>query len=137
MGLADQILRHNEVGHSAPGSATDELGLTVPTPETTDYLIARALLLNRPPDSDPYGVHCLHLRNGSIWLAHRPLKETDQMLYQLTQVRHPVPKWQRVEFWREVKKYLPVLDLGRLGINEKMYWDREKGKVADVSEEVS
>lgn len=133
MSLADQIVKRNEEASDASPS-TDELGLTPPSPETPQYLVARALLLDTRAHEGEPRIHCLHLRDDQVYAGHMALKESEQAVYELTHLNHSLKKFEVVAFWRELRKYLPKLDRTKLEIAEGLLWDIESGKMVPTKE---
>lgn len=128
MSLADQIAQKNEQ-HATPDNSIDELGIPIPTPETPEYWVARALLINQPQTFN--SIYGLHTRNGGVWFGHDVLKEDKETLYRLAQLRHSVQTWQSVEFWRILKKYIPTLSRHFLEIAPDLIWDVDRAEIID------
>lgn len=123
--LADQIADKQE--QSPELSPVDEFGIPVPTPETPEYWVARALRIhNYGKDTE---ISQLHLRSTTLYLGHTPLKETEDTLYSLTHLRHPVKKWELVTFYRVLKQYVPKLNRNFLQIADNLYWDMQRGEL--------
>lgn len=133
MSLADQIVERNS--NSSPNQEIDEFGIPIPTPETPEYLVARALILHQPGNADPlHDIHCLHLRNGALYLGHTPLRETKKTILELTRLKRSLKDWEEVEFWRLLKQYIPRLNRRFLIVGENCYWDIEKAELINAKE---
>lgn len=127
MSLADQIADKQD--QSPETQTVDELGIPVPTPETPEYWVARALRIhNYGKDTE---ISQLHLRGNALYLGHTPLKETENTLYDLTHLRHPVKKWELAAFYRVLRQYVPKLNRNFLQIADNLYWDMQKGELID------
>lgn len=133
MSLADQIVKRNEEAPDATPS-TDELGIPIPSPETPQYWVARALLIDTRAHEGEPRIHCLHLRGDEVYAGHKPLRETEPVVYELAHLNHSVKRFEVVAFWRELKKYLPKLDRSKLEIAEGLLWDIEHGKIISTKE---
>lgn len=123
--LADQIA--DKQAQSPETQSVDELGIPIPTPETPEYWVARALMLHQP--STPTDIHQLHLRGDTLYLGHTPLKETEATLYDLTHLRHPVKKWELSTFYRILRQYVPKLNRNFLQIADNLYWDIQNAEL--------
>lgn len=129
MSLADQIADKQS---SSPSSDVDEFGIPIPTPETPEYWVARALLIhnNDRPDYD-YSINCLHLRGDTLYLNHTPLEETSDTIYRLTRLRHPIKVWERVAFYAALKQYVPRFRRDFIQIAPDLYWDYQTAELID------
>lgn len=129
MSLADQIAERNQVS-SSPDGEIDELGLTVPTPETPEYLVARALMFDSRDyrEQNPW-ITGLHLRDGVIYKYHTVVPETKRSMLELTRLKRRTQEWEEVEFWRILKEYLPKLCRCILEVGPDLYWDIDKAEL--------
>lgn len=127
MSLADQIVERNT--EQNPNTEVDEFGIPVPHPETPEYLVARALILHQPGDANDLTIHCIHLRNGQLYLGHQPLKEDRDTIYRLTQLKRNLKDWERVEFWRLLRSYVPKLHKRFLVVGDNCFWDIDKAEL--------
>lgn len=127
MSLADQIAERNI---TSPNQSLDEFGIPVPTPETPEYLVARALALNEwsLQEAEPR-IHGLHLRNGVLYKGHTPFNESRRSLLELTRLKRTIKDWEEVEFWRLLKQNLPTLYRRILEISPGLYWDIDKAEL--------
>lgn len=130
MSLADQIA--DKQADSSPNQDVDEFGIPIPTPETPEYWVARALIIHNRDAN--LSIDCLHLRNNALYLGHQPLKETENTLYDLTHLRHPVKKWELVAFYRTLHQYVPKLNRNFLQIAEDCYWDIKQAEIINRAE---
>lgn len=133
MNLADQIVKRNEVNPDNQPNI-DELGIPVPTPETPEYLVARALLIDTKAHEGEPRIRGLHIRNGTIYLGHEPLKEHKLTVYCLTHLRRPLKDWEIMAFWRELKRHVPTLSRRCVEIADNLYWDIEKAELTNKEE---
>lgn len=133
MSLADQIVKRNEEASDASPS-TDEFGIPIPEPETPEYLVARALLIDTRAHEGEPRIHGLHTRRHQLYSGHTPLKETIATLYELTHLRRRVADWEAAAFWRELKKRVPALSRRCLEITDDLYWDLERGELVSREE---
>lgn len=130
MSLADQIVERNTA--SSPKQEVDEFGIPVPTPESPEYLVARALALNEwSLDETEPRIHGLHLRDGQLYRGHTPLKETKRMVLELTHLKRGLQDWEEVEFWRVLKRNLPILYRRILEVGPDLYWDVDKAELVN------
>lgn len=128
MSLADQIVERNT--NSSPNQEVDEFGIPVPTPETPEYLVARALALDqRALEPTEPRIHGLHLRGTTVFRGHTELKECRKTLLELTRLKRNTKDWEEAEFWRLLKQYLPTLNRRILEIAPDLYWDIEKAEL--------
>lgn len=125
--LADQIADKQEQTPENP--SIDELGIPIPTPETPEYWVARALKIHNPLNHTD--IYQIHLRNNTLYLGHTPLKENEDTLYSLTHLRHSVKKWELAAFYRVLKQYAPKLNRNFLQIADNLYWDMQRGELID------
>ena len=135
MALVDEALESKKTKarlESAEFGSTpeyDELGLKVQ--DTTDYFVARILMLRK-----------------NLWLAEdrktiyegrSEIKESPSELYRLSQSRKAIkPNYQWV-IWERLHHVLPVLDKSKIIITDDLVWDSEKGELipdADARSEV-
>lgn len=131
MSLADQIADKNQQSQS-PNQDIDEFGIPIPTPETPEYWVARALRIhNYGRDTEVYQIH---LRGDCLYLGHKPLKETEDTLYDLTHLRHSVKKWERAAFYQILRQYVPKLNRNFLQIAEDCYWDIKRAEIINRAE---
>lgn len=128
MSLADQIAERNATSPGRAVGEVDEFGIPVPSPETPEYLVARALLINERALEQTHAprIHGLHLRGDAVWLGHRPLKQQVGVVYQLTHLRRSLRMWEVEAFWRVLKQYLPHLDRRYIEIADGLLWDMER-----------
>lgn len=128
MSLADQIVERNT--NSSPNQEVDEFGIPIPTPETPEYLVARALALNEwsLEEAEPR-IHGLHLRSRALYRGHTPLKENRRTLLDLTRLKRRIQDWEEVEFWRLLKQNLPTLYRRILEVGPDLYWDIDKAEL--------
>lgn len=132
MSLADQIAERNQ--HS-PNQEMDELGIPVPTPETPEYLVARALMLDsRDYREQNFWITGLHLRDGVIYKYHTPVRENKKALLELTRLKRNVKDWEEVEFWCILKEHLPKLYRSILEVAPDLYWDTDKAELISRKE---
>lgn len=122
--LAAHIVKKNQnVPLTSAPEQYDEFGLRVPVPETVEYLVARALLLHYNPKRSPYTVYQLHLRGGSIYFGHERIRETQDAIYDLTQIKRTLKGWEISLFWSTLRRYLPRLSKRIIEICPGLYWD--------------
>lgn len=127
MSLADQIMERNQ---PSPNQEVDEFGIPIPTPETPEYLVARALAVNeRSLEETEPRVHGLHLRGTTLFRGHTPLKECRRTLLELTHVKRTIKDWEEAEFWRLLKRNLPTLYRHILELSPGLYWDIDKAEL--------
>lgn len=127
MSLADQIAERNQ---SSPNQEMDELGIPVPTPESPEYLVARALMFDSRDyrESNPW-ITGLHLRGDVVHKYHTPIPETKKKILELTHIKRNIKDWEEVEFWRVLKEHLPKLNRKILEIAPDLYWDIDKAEL--------
>lgn len=133
MSLADQIVERNT--NSSPNQNLDEFGIPTPTPESPEYLVARALALNEwsLEETEPR-IHGLHLRGTTLYRGHTPLKENRRTLLELTHLKRRIQDWEEVEFWRLLKQNLPTLYRRILQIVPDLYWDIDRAELINREE---
>lgn len=130
MSLADQIANRNEDSSSTPN--VDEFGIPVPDPETPEYWVARTLCrFNRESD---HSVHCIHYRNGALYLGHTALKEDKDTFYKLTGLRHKIQDWERVAFYEVLQKYAPVFSRKCIQVADNLFWSLADGELLTYNE---
>lgn len=128
MSLADQIVERNT--EQNPNTEVDEFGIPTPTPETPEYLVARALALNeRSLEETEPRIHGLHLRGTVVFRGHTELKECRKTILELTRLKRTIRDWEEVEFWRLLKRNLPILYRRILEIAPDLYWDIDKAEL--------
>lgn len=128
MSLADQIAERNT--EQSPNSNLDEFGIPVPTPETPEYLVVRALALNaRSLDELEPRIHGLHCRDNQVYQGHTQLKEDRKTILRLTRLKRNIKDWEEVEFWRLLKQTLPTLYRRILEVAPDLYWDIDKAEL--------
>lgn len=128
MSLADQIVERNT--NSSPNQNLDEFGIPIPSPETPEYLVARALCVNEwSLDEMEPRIHGLHLRDEALYRGHTPLKENRRTLLELTRVKRNIRDWEEVEFWRLLKQNVPTLYRRILEVSSDLYWDVDKAQL--------
>lgn len=129
MSLADQIVERNT--KPSLNQEVDEFGIPIPTPETPEYMVARALALNEKllGENEPR-IHGLHTRiGGCVYRGHTCLSEDRVTLLELTRLKRNPKEWEQVEFWRILKECLPKLNRRILQIADGLYWDIEKSEL--------
>lgn len=131
MGLADQIAERNEQ-HFTPEDDTDEFGIPIPTPETPEYWVARALLRHQP--KNPTDIYQIHLRGDDLFMGHDQLREDERTLYELTGLRHKVKMFEIVAFYEVLRKKIPKLSRRCLQVADDLYWDIERGRLVTRDE---
>lgn len=128
MSLADQIVERNT--NASPNPNLDEFGIPIPTPETPEYLVARALALNEwSLDEMEPRVHGLHLRGTALFRGHTQLKECRKTLLELTRLKRTIRDWEEAEFWRLLKQNLPTLYRRILEVAPDLYWDVDRAEL--------
>lgn len=128
MSLADQIV--DRITNASPNQEVDEFGIPVPTPESPEYLVARALALNeRSLDETEPRIHGLHLRGTTLFRGHAPLRECRKTLLELTRLKRTIRDWEEVEFWRLLKQNLPTLYRRIIEVSPDLYWDVDKAEL--------
>lgn len=133
MSLADQIVERNT--NSSPNLQVDEFGIPIPTPETPEYLVARALAIDhRSLEPTEPRIHGLHLRGTALFRGHTPLKESRRTLLELTRLKRNIRDWEEVEFWRLLKQSLPTLYRNILEVAPDLYWDIDKAELINKEE---
>lgn len=133
MSLADQIAERNT--NSSPNQNLDEFGIPIPVPETPEYLVARALIINQPGGADPLSdIYCLHLRGDDIYLGHTPIRINKQTVLSLTHLKRNLKTWEEVEFWRLLREYIPRLNRRFVVLGENCFWDIEKAEIISAKE---
>lgn len=123
MTLADAIVDHNEAQAAGLGEDVDEFGIPIPLSITAQYLVARALLRDEGRGS----INGLHLREGEIWKGHERVEETMDRFYILTGLEAKVDRWIFLQFWFELKRFIPKLDRSKLEVAGGVYWDIANG----------
>lgn len=128
MSLADQIVARNT--KQTPNTKVDEFGIPIPTPESPEYLVARALVLNeRSLDETEPRIHGLHLRGTTLFRGHTQLRECRKTLLELTRLKRNIRDWEEVEFWHVLEEHLPKLYRNILEVGPDLYWDIDKAEL--------
>lgn len=133
MSLATEIAKRASA--PTPNQPLDEFGIPAPDPETPEYLVARALIINQHglEEDQSIGISSLHLRQDQIFQGHSPIKEDKTSIYRLTQLKRPLKEWEVVEFWRLLRQYLPRLNRKILRVAQNLYWDTDKAELIDYA----
>lgn len=126
-GLAKQL--YNSVNQP---DETDEFG--IPIGNTVDYLVERALAINRSERATPYTVNQLYTTpDGVIHIGREDIAETSANARKLTAVRRKLDALEEFYFWKGLKKRLPQIDYNIIQVSPHIFWDKQLGEL--ISEE--
>lgn len=125
MALVDEALKKKEQKtrlESVEFGSTpeyDELGLKVQ--DTTDYFVARILMLHK----DLW----VGEDRKTIYHGRSPVRESGPELYRLCQSRRAIKANYLWVIWERLRHVLPVLDKNRIIVADDLVWDSEKGEL--------
>lgn len=133
--LADKIADKNERGEKEDKlRGVDELGFPIPTPETPQYWVARAIRFNNLGRETEPAIHLFHTREGVLYDGHQEVKETTENVYRYARLKHSIAQWEAVEFWRQIREHVPKLNRRFLDISYGLYWDLEEAELIPYKE---
>lgn len=123
MDLAEQLIQASNSNFEN----TDELGL--PTADTVDYLVARAIYRNALAKEKDDRIGLLHKRDGVIFLGKSPIAETADNAYRLVLPRKSIRKYEVSIFWERLREVLPEESKKKIIVSEHLLWNIETGEL--------